>query len=292
MPDFTQMKTFILAAEKRNLAEVGRQLGISSAAVSKQLTKLEEELGIHLLTRSTRKIELTEIGEIYNEQCKRILEEVDASNALISQTKLSPKGLLKIVSARHFGSMYIVPHIAEFLELYPDIELNIELAERIPDLEREGIDVLIGMSISAGPGAIQRRIATTSYKLCASPSYIKKWGTPFKPKDLTEHRYISHSMRKPDNVVIFQNEKISIKPFLQISDAQAMLNLALEGVGMIYLHDYMVNDSIKRGELIEVLQSYSLKNIPLYVAFPERRYVTSKIRYFIDFIFKKINESN
>lgn len=292
MPDLTQMKTFILAAEKRNLAEVGRLLGISSAAVSKQLTKLEEELGIHLLIRSTRKIELTEIGEIYNEQCKRILEEVEASNALISQTKLSPKGLLKIVSARHFGGMYIVPHIAEFLERYPDIELNIELAERIPDLEREGIDVLIGMSISAGPGAIQKRIATTSYKLCASPTYIKKWGSPLKPKDLTEHRYISHSMRKPDNVVIFQNEKISIKPFLQISDAQAMLNLALEGVGLIYLHDYMVNESIERGELVEVLQSYSLKDIPIYVAFPERRYVNSKIRCFIDFIFKKINESN
>ncbi|MBA3816887.1 MAG: LysR family transcriptional regulator, partial [Parachlamydiaceae bacterium] len=194
MPDFIHMKTLVLISELGNLALTARKLGISPAAVSKQMTSLEEELGLQLLKRSTRKIEFTEVGINYCRQCRRVLEEVEEATALISQIKRVPNGILKIVSGRHFAFEYIVPHIKEFLSKYPEIELHLELAERIPDLNAESIDVLIGMSISATGDAIQKRIATTLYSLCASSSYLKQYGTPIKPSDLKNHRYISHSM--------------------------------------------------------------------------------------------------
>lgn len=289
MPDLSQMKTFVLISELGSLAAASRKLGISPAAVSKQLTRLEEELGLQLLVRSTRRIELTEVGISYCFQCRRILEEVEVASALISQIKVVPSGSLKIVSGRHFAASYIVPHMKEFLMKYPKIELNLELAERVPDLNAEEIDILIGMSISATGYVIQKRIATTSYSFCAAPGYLEQFGIPEKPKDLKKHRYISHSMRKPENELIFDDkEVVTIKPYLRVNDAQTMLNFALDGLGIVKLHHYVVKSHLENGSLQELLASYNYSEVPIYVAYPQRRFIASKVRCFIDFITKKL----
>lgn len=290
MPDLSQMETFVLASELGSLAAVARKRGISPAAISKQLTRLEEELGVQLLVRSTRRIELTQVGVNYCLQCRRILEEVEAASALISQVKALPYGILKIVSGRHFANSYIVPYVKEFLSKYPKIELNLELAERAPDLNLEAIDVLIGMSIPATGDAIQKRIATTSYSLCASPTYLKRFDTPEKPVDLKNHRYITHSMRKPDNELIFRDkEVITINPYIRVNDAQTMLNFALDGLGIVKLHHYVVKEHLERGTLQELLTTYNNSEVPIYVAYPQRRYISSKVRCFIDFITEKMD---
>lgn len=292
MPDLSQMEALVLTSELGSLAAVARKLGISPAAISKQISRLEKELGLQLLVRSTRRIELTDVGINYCLQCRRILEEVEVASALISQVKAVPYGILKIVSGRHFANAYIIPHIKEFLLKYPKIELNLELAERIPDLNVEAIDVLIGMSISAAGDAIQKRIATTSYSFCASASYLKQFGIPEKPEDLKNHRYITHSMRKPDDELVFQNKEIiTITPYIRVNDAQTMLNFALDGLGIVKLHRYVVKEQLERGTLQEVLSAYSHSEIPIYVAYPQRRYIPSKTRCFIDFIVEK-NKKN
>lgn len=289
MPEISQIKTFVLTSELGNLAAVARKLGISPAAVSKQLTRLEEELGLQLLNRSTRRIELTEVGINYCHQCQRILEEVEVASTLISQVKAVPSGILKVVSGRHFATAYVVPHMKEFLLQYPKIELNLELAERIPDLNLEAIDVMIGMSISATGNVIQKRIATTSYLFCASPNYLKQFGVPQRPVDLKNHRYITHSMRKPDNELHFLNkEVITITPYIHVNDTQTMLNFALDGLGIVKLHHYVVKEHVERGTLQALLIPYTHSEIPIYVAYPQRRYISSKVRCFIDFIIEKI----
>lgn len=291
MTDLSLMKTFVLTSELGSLAAVARILGISAAAVSKQLTRLEEALGLQLLMRSTRRIELTEVGISYCLQCRRVLEEVDSASDLISQIKIVPYGVLKVVSGRHFAASYIVPHMKEFLLRYPKIEMNLELAERIPDLNAEAIDVLIGMSISATGDSIQKRIATTSYSFCASPDYLEQFGIPKKPDDLKKHRYIGHSMRKPDNELLFHNKKIvTVSPYIRVNDAQTMLNFALDGLGIVKLHHYVVKEHLDRGSLKELLISYKNSDVPIYAAYPQRRFIASKIRCFIDFIVGKITK--
>lgn len=289
MPDLSQIETFVLTSELGSLAAVARRLGITPAAISKQLTRLEEELGLQLLMRSTRRIELTEVGVNYCLQCRRILEEVEAASALVSQVKAIPYGILKVVSGRHFASTYIVPHMREFLSKYPKIELNLELAERVPDLNVEAIDILIGMSVSATGDAIQKRITTTSYSFCASPSYLKQFGTPEKPIDLKNHRYITHSMRKPDNELLFSDKEIiTINPYIRVNDSQTMLDFALNGLGIVKLHHYVVKEHLEHGTLQELLTAYNNSEIPIYVAYPQRRYISSKVRCFIDFITERI----
>lgn len=282
MTDLAQIETFVLTVELGSLASVARRLKISSAAISKQLTKLELELGLQLLIRSTRKIELTEVGQNYYLQCRRILEEVEAATAMISQTKATPQGALKIVSGRHFAAAYIIPHIKEFLLKYPQINLQLELAERIPDLNLEAIDVLMGMSISATGEVIQKRIATTSYTFCASPKYLKQFGIPKKLEDLKKHHYITHTMRNPDD------ELVKILPYIKVNDSQTMLQFALEGLGIVKLHHYVVKEYIEKGLLREILTNYSKSEIPIYIAYPQRRFISSKVRCFIDFITQKL----
>lgn len=289
MPDLSQITTFVLTSELGSLAACARKLGISAAAVSKQLTKLEKELGLQLLIRSTRKIELTEIGISYCLQCKRILNEVEEASSLISHIKFKPHGLLKVFSGRHFADKYIIPHLREFLKKYPKIELNLELGERIPDLNAEAIDIMIGMSVSATDDMIQKRIGTTSYVFAASPKYLKEFGIPKKPEDLKNHRYITHSMRRPDNELSFDKGQIlTLKPYISVNDVEAMLKLALDGIGIIKVHRYAAEQYIENGQLKELLKNDSDSKIPIYVAYPNRRYISSNVRCFIDFIVEKL----
>lgn len=289
MTDLSRIRMLVLVEKLKSLAGAARTLNVSSAAVSKQLTRLEEELGVQLLIRSTRHIELTEAGLNYCAQCQRILEEVDQAEALISQLKAVPQGTLRVISARQFGNLYIIPHLKEFLFKYPNIQLHLELAERIPDLVNESIDLMIGMSISASGDAIQKRIGSTRYAYCASPAYLQKFGLPQKPQDLLQHHYITHSMRKPDNELIFKNhEIISLIPYLFVNDSETMLKLALDDLGIIKIHYYMVQELLQKGKLIELLSSYVERDIPLYIAYPKRRFIPSKVRCFIDFIAEKM----
>lgn len=293
MPDLTQMETLVLVTELGSLAAAARQLQISAAAVSKQLTRLEEELGLQLMIRSTRHLELTDAGMNYCAQCRRILEEVEAASALVSNIKALPHGKLKVVSARHFGAAYIVPHLKEFLSLYPKIELELELAERHPDVNAEAIDVLIGLSLSATGDVIQKRITSTFYTYCAAPAYISQFGLPTKVSDLKHHRYISHSMRKPDDELSFRHhESIKLQPYIRVNDTETMLRLALEGLGIVKLHHYVVKKQLEEGFLQAIPLPDSDLEIPLYVAYPQRRYIASKIRHFIDFTVAKINQSD
>jgi DNA-binding transcriptional LysR family regulator len=289
MSDLVQMRTLVLVSELGSLAEASKKLDISAAAISKQLSRLETNLGLQLLNRSTRSVELTEIGNAYCEQCKRILEEADAAEALVSQVKTTPHGNLKVVSGRYFAGKYITPHMKEFLKLFPEIQLDLELAERIPDFSQETVDILIGMSISMTGNVIQKRILTTRYSLCASPKYLKKFGTPKNPTDMLKHRYITHSMRRPDNELVFSTkEAIKVKPYLRVNDAETMLLLAQEGLGIVKLHQYMVAHLIEKGELVELLGPLIKDEIPIYVAFPQRRYTSAKVRCFVDFFVQKV----
>lgn len=157
----------------------------------------------------------------------------------------------------------------EFLRKFPKIELNLELAERIPDLSPEPLDIVIGISISATGDVIQKRIAKTRYIFAASPQYLKKMGTPKK---------LAHSARKIDE-----------NPYITVNDVEAMLELALEGLGIIKVHDYAIDDYLKTEKLIEVMKGPS--DIPIYVAYPNRRYVPSKTRCFMDFFLEKIKNA-
>jgi len=289
MGRLSEIETFILIAEMGSFSSAAKELRISTAAVSKQMKKLEQRAELQLLSRSTRKVKLTDMGRVYLEQCRRIMEEVDASTALLSQMRATPKGALRVVVPKHFAEAVIFPLLPEFLSRYPEIELDLMIEERIPHLESENIDMLIGFSASAQESSIQRRITTTSYTICASPGYLKKHGTPNTLHDLPEHRCIAHSRREPCN--FFYGDKgrqVPFKPFLKVNDAGSLAKLAVLGLGIVQLHHYEVQDMIKDNKLVPLLDQYTRKNVPIYYALPPRKFTPLKVQCLIDFVLDRM----
>lgn len=289
MSQLEQIDTFVKVIENNSFAQAAKLLGISPAAVSKQINALEKRLSVQLLTRTTRKLALTNVGENYYQQCRRVLSELHDADALVSHVQKEPMGELRVAATSYFGSRYIVPYIAEFMALYPKVILHLELAERFPDLTRENIDILVGISMEGPPELVRRKIGSGYYILCATPAYLKKYGTPKKPTDLLQHRYIEHEIRYPSGIINFKGgQSIQVEPILFLNNSKEMQACALQDIGIVKLHQYAVKDVLKEKKLIEILPECrdSPKNV--YLFYQHSRYVQPKIRHFIDFLINKM----
>lgn len=286
------MKTFLLTVEKGNMALVAKHLGISKAAVSKQIIELEKNLNTQLLRRTTRALILTEAGQLYYESLRKVFSAIGEAESSISQIHSNPTGRLRIASHRYIGEKYIVNHLHEFIELYPNLVVDLELGDRYPDLENENIDVLCGAEYEVPDHLVCKKIASIQRVLCATPSYLDKFGIPNSPEDLRKHRYITHSCRVPDNLLLFKNDKhIYLDYFLRLNDAQAMLKCGLNGLGIIRIHNYYINEHIKNGSLIEILKQYREPPKSMYIFYQQQKYLQPKIRLFLDFLYRKINDN-
>lgn len=169
------------------------------------------------------------------------------------------------------------------MQRYPKIKLNLELAERVPNLQKEGIDILIGMSLSGPLDCIQKQIAQTQYVFCASPTYLEKNGTPQKLSELKNHQVISHSMRP--------GESSSFKSILVLNDTKAMLQCAIDGIGIVKLHDYVVQAAISQGKLLIILSELKEPKLSIYVCYLPQRHVQGKIKCFIDFCETEVSKA-
>jgi DNA-binding transcriptional LysR family regulator len=284
MSKFDQIAAFIAVIEENGFAAAARKQQVSTAAISRQVARLELELKTQLIRRTTRQVALTEIGSRYYQQAKKALDELCEAELAIADSQTTATGLLTVTSNRYFAIQHLLPRLPEFMALNPQLKVNLELAERFPDLAQEGIDLIFGVSIEGPLQLVRKRVADTRYVLCAAPSYLEQYGVPHSPADLNKHSYITHSMRKPDNVLVFKGSKeIQIKPVLWLNDSQAMCDCAIAGMGIVKLHDYIVADAIHAGHLVAILSEFQEVEQPVYLYYQQNRYLQPKIRRFIDF---------
>jgi len=279
--------SFIEVIHRSSMAAAARHLRITTAAVSKHILCLENALGIQLFKRSTRHVDLTTEGQLYFEHAKCILEAYRQAEAAISHTKEEPSGLLKLVCGPQIGNLYVIPHLKEFLERYPKLRLHIESTQTMPDVEKEKIDVVVGLSAEIPPHWVQKALLHARWVFCASPEYLKKNGVPKKPSDLTQHQIITRLQRKPNNIIDFKSgESILFEPYLYFNDTRAIRRAALNDLGIAQLHDYIVADDIHEKRLIEILKPHTeqKKTIPIHISYSQASHVHIKIRKFIDFM--------
>ncbi len=293
MIKFERILTFIKVIETQSFSQAAQKLSISGAAVSKQIHALESEIGTQLIHRTTRRLTLTEAGLAYYEQCQRLMLEVEATESLSSGFQREPAGTLRAFVARYFGEKYLIPHLPEFITRYPKLKLDLEFGERIPNSKTETIDLIFGLSIPGPENWIQKKLGETRYVFCASPTYLKKFGTPQTPQDLTQHYYLHHRMRRPENTLEFSSgAKLPMTPFLSLNDTRALLECALNHLGIVQLHHYAVAQELATHRLEEVLHSYGRRNVPISLQYRPYRFPQPKIRKFIDFFSQKMEESN
>jgi DNA-binding transcriptional LysR family regulator len=283
----TLLITFVEVVHRASMVKAAQHLAITPAAVSKQIQALETQVGLPLLKRSTRRVELTPEGQIYFEHAKQILTAYQQADAALSHAKEEPSGLLKVVCGPQIGYQHLLPHLREFTQRYPQLRLQMDFTQIMPDLEKENVDVVLGLTAGIPSSYVQRTLFYARWVLCASPAYLKRQGTPKRPSDLASHQLITHMSRQPNNVIDFSTgESIHFDPLLYFNDTRAMRRAALQELGIVRLHDYIVSQDIEEGQLVEILAKHSLqaKTIPIHISYRPSSQVHLKVRKFVDFM--------
>ena len=294
MNNLGALPVFVEVVKKEGFAAAGRSLGISRSAVSKRISELEEHLGAKLLYRSTRKLSLTEAGERYYSRASEALEAAQEAEDAVFELQVKPQGNLKINVPMSFGRLHIAPLVAKFLKLHPQVEIHMIMEDRIVDLVQGGFDLAIRGGTLPDSSLVARQIAPCRNMIVASSEYLEVYGVPNTPEDLHGHNCVHYEYYARRQEWLFQgpNGHTSIKPSgnIRINNGEALITAILDGVGIGRSPTFIAGHYVLSGQLMQVLTDYQLPEQSIYVVFPDRKYMPSKVRVFIDFIVKEIGK--
>ena len=288
MDTLTAMRLYCAVVENGSLAAASRSLGISPSVVSKQLSRLEDRLGARLLNRTTRRISVTEVGSAYFDRCKRIVADVDEAEAAVSLSHMAPRGLLKITAPTTFAHRHVTPHLPQFIELYPEVSVQVQVNDRIADLVDEGLDLAIRIAHLKDSSLIARRLAPNHRSIVATPDYLKRRGIPECPDDLLEHDLVTWGDGNPINdwhfMVNGREQVIRTRSTVTINNGDSILAAVLAGGGLAMLASFMTGEYVQSGRLLPVLDEFVREDVPIYAVYPSTRHLSPKVRAFVDFL--------
>ena len=288
MDKLTSMRVFATVARFGNFAAAARELSISRAMATKHVMHLEDSLKVQLINRTTRSMHLTEAGQAYLERCTQILEEIEETEMSVTQLNSEPRGTLRLTSPPAFGKLYLASLITKYVEHYPNVKFDLVLTDQSIDIIEWGLDLAFFLGSLQDSNMIVRRIMTTKMIVCAAPSYLEKYGVPRTPKQLEEHRCLSNPNLPPFQTWKFREsgKEITIRPDgpLQCNSPDALRTAGIDGLGLIMMPAYTLENDFKNGKLQPVLTDYEGEVIDMYAIYPHRRHLSAKVRTFIDFV--------
>lgn len=282
------MLVFAEVVDKGGFTAAGEALGRPKSNISRVVSRLERDLGAKLLERTTRKHTLTEIGAIYYRHIVRIKEEIDSANATVENLTATPKGYLRVCVSTTVGQHLITDQLADFAATYPDIEIDLRLTNRRVDLIEEGFDIVIRVGPSPDSNLVAKPMCTQAVLFYASPDYLKSTDKPLiQPEDLIHHQclYMNAINEKPRWSFQCNGDSITVdfKPFLRCDDFHTLKQLAIKGLGITQLPEYMCYEHLKVGELITVLDGWVGATADFNMLVPSRQGITPKVRAFLDY---------
>ncbi|WP_216638468.1 LysR family transcriptional regulator [Endozoicomonas arenosclerae] len=286
MNDLNDMLVFATVVEQGSFTSAAEVLGTPKSNISRKITRLEQYLGVRLLERSTRTQNLTEVGRQYYRYCQRIKEEVISAETAVETLLEKPQGRLRLCVSVGVGQALLTPLLTIFCQQYPEIELDITLANRRVDIIEEGFDLVIRVGELSDSGLIAKKLLEITLSLYASPEYQNKEIN--QPGDLLEHPLLlmSAKERKPVWSLISGGSevKLAFKPLVRADDFLVLKQLSSNGVGITELPDYMATDLLESGQLIRVLESWQFEPVNLYAIYPSHRGATPKVRAMVDYL--------
>lgn len=290
MRSIQAITTFIAVAQAQSFAGAARQLGLSTTAISRHVADLEQALGVALLRRTTRIVTLTEAGSRYLPRAQFIIAELDDLHREVARSDQAPKGTLRVTAPPGIGNGWIGPLVTDFLMTYPDIDLELDLSERVVDLLGEGFDAAIRAGDLPSSSLIAHRIITIDYRLCASPSYLREYGAPAMVSELKDHACLfwnTGSMAASAHWTLQSDagmETVPVRCRLRVGNLPALRHAALSGLGLAILPSLDVRDDLAAGRLIEVMPSHQVPADTLSLVRPPAAFVPAKLRAFMDFV--------
>ncbi|MFC3606401.1 LysR family transcriptional regulator [Stutzerimonas tarimensis] len=273
---------FVAVAECGNFQRAAERLRVSSSHVSRQIVRLEERLQARLLYRTTRRVSLTEAGHTFLGRCQRLMEERDAAFLAVSDLHSAPTGLLRMTSAVAYGERFIVPLVNEFMSNYPHLQVEIELSNRTLDLVHEGFDLAIRLGRLGDSSLVATRVAPRAMYLCAAPAYLERYGRPHTLSELARHNCLigtsDHWLFQQDG----REHPFRPRGNWRCNSGEAVLDAALRGFGLCQLPDFYVQEPIRRGDLVSLLEANQPPNTAVWAVYPQRRHALPKVSLLVE----------
>lgn len=281
------MRSFRNVVEAGGFSAAARRLGLSKAAISKQIAELEAHFGTTLLHRTTRRLNTTEAGRRYYEHCVRLLEELSEVEAELRHSQAEPSGKLRISAPVNFGNRLLGPVVCELTRRFPKLELQFDLSDRFVDLIEEGFDAALRIRTNLPDSSLKaRRLCSIARSICAAPAYLKRKGIPKSPEELKQHDCLIYTLSTSPRDWRFKagNKMVTVRVngAIQSNNGQFLMAPLLAGQGIACLPDFSVGEAIRGGKLRRILADFPVENHDLYVVFPANRHQSPKLRAFMD----------
>lgn len=295
MDRIEEIIVFTTVAELGGFASASRKLNLSAPTVTRAIAALEERLGVELFVRTTRFVRLTDVGEIYLQDCRRIVRDLEESEAQAKGAHSEPMGTLSIAAPIVFGQRILMPLLVEFLLRYPALTVHTLLVDRVVQLAEEGIDVAFRMGELPDSAMVAIPLGFIRRIVCASPSYLEHHGRPQRPQDITQHQCVVSSADGRGDRWLFNdggtNVDIAITPRLLVSNNEAAIVAAEHGGGLTRVMSYQVAEHLHSGRLERVLQNFEAKPLPVWLLSQEGRRAAAKQRCFTAFASEYLRQS-
>jgi DNA-binding transcriptional LysR family regulator len=292
MDKYQEMRVFSAVVEASSFVGAADSLDMSKAAVSRYVSELEQRLGVRLLHRTTRRLSLTPEGEVFLARCREILSSIEASEVEITTRSVSVSGLLKVSVPVSFGIRHMAPLWPDFLDLHPQLNLDVQLADRLIDLVDEGFDLAIRIARLEDSSLISRQIAATRLVLCAAPSYLERRGLPAHPSDLATHDVVGYSLLATGDQWQFEGPdgpvSVKVRPRFWSNNGDSCIAACVQGAGIQLQPTFLIDEELRRGALVEVLPQYQAATLGIYAVYPTRKFVLPKVRALIEFLDERL----
>src|SRR5262245_14551927 len=288
----SEMAAFVKVVDAKGFSAAAPGLGLTPSAVSKLVTRLETRLGVRLLQRTTRAVHLTGEGEAFYAAARRIVGEIATLEGEIAGQAGTPRGLLRVTTSLAFATHQLTPVIAEFLARHPMVQLELLPTDRVLDLVEEGVDVAIRVGRLADTSFMARKIGEDKRLICAAPDYLARHGTPQKPDELRRHNCIvsrDHAhLNRWSFKVDGQPVEIDVRGRVAVTEGEAQMQLALQGIGIVRLTRLTLTQAIRDGTLVPLLGGFSAEEaVAIHAVYPHRRHLAPKVSAFVNFLIEK-----
>ena len=293
MDKFAHMQIFVGIVEAGSISGAAERLGLPKSAVSRRLAELEARLGVSLIQRTTRRLNLTDSGRAFYARCVAILADLDEAETAVSQAHGSLKGGLKVALPLAFGLLHLAPLIQEFMTLHPDVRFELDFNDRQIDLMQEGFDLAIRIATLEDSSLIARRLAPICHVLCASPGYLAKHGAPKVAADLARHVCLAYSNERDPGLWSYhgsdgQAGTVRVPVRLAASSGEFLMRAALADEGLLLLPTFYVHDALRTGQLLKLLPDHTWPELSAYAVYPPTRHLSSRVRALIDFLVERM----
>ena len=295
MGQLEDMSVFVRVVEAGGISRAAEQLNIAKSVVSRRLADLETRLGAKLLHRTTRSIKLTEAGKTYYERALKILDDVLELDSSTAQTQTSLQGKIRVAAPISFGLLHLTPAIEAFIRLHPNLSVDIDFSDRHVDLVESGIDIAIRIGKLADSSLMARHLTAINLCVCASPAYIDAYGCPDTIDALDDHQLLHYSGSASNMWRLYDKDGRDWKHLphskLSANNGDFLKAMALAGHGIIYVPTFIVWQELKQKTLVKLLPGYTTDNINAYAVYPQTRYLSQRVRIFIDFLVERFGDT-